>query len=56
MNMAAKSANNLVVNEELELLKQETRKFAQNVRSAREILEEINELMILVKQLKTVQS
>lgn len=56
--MASKSVNNAapVVNTELELLKRETRKFAENIRDAREILEEINNVMRTLKQLREVQS
>jgi hypothetical protein len=55
--MANKSVNTApVVNFELELLKQETRRFAENIRDAREILEEINSVMQTLKQLREVQS
>lgn len=55
--MASKSVNAApVVNNELELLKQETRKFAENIRSAREILEEINDVMQTLKQLRDPQT
>lgn len=38
-------SENLVVNDELILLKEQAEKLAQNIRSAREILEQINELL-----------
>lgn len=55
--MASKSVNAApVVNTELELLKQETQKFAENIRDAREILEEINNVMQALKQLREPQN
>lgn len=48
-------SNRITVNSELEGLRRETERFAANVQKAKQVLMDINKLMVLLKQAESQQ-